>query len=249
MRPRTSPPVAAAAAPSCSITWYRIVDGRLQPAAGGETDRVAVLMHDQFRATILSAAFPCLGGAGAVRRGDYAFAAYDALGSSSAISASATHLREFLAGRPAERHPVSVFVTAFTGPAALTETRFEELLWAHLMGLRRLDTADFADCSVCIDACDPGFIFEGREFFVVGLHPAATRWSRRFAWPVLVFNSLTHAVPLRQSGKHERMRQRILARDRRLQGSDNPSLGASQLAQFSGRQVGPDWLPPGAGGG
>ena len=93
---------------------------------------------------------------------------------------------------------------------------------------------------------DPGFVFGDREFFVVGISPVSSRWARRFGWPVLVFNALTHASLLKQDGRHGRLSRAILARDHALQGTDNPSLSASQQAQFSGRSVGPGWRKPGA---
>ena len=78
----------------------------------------------------------------------------------------------------------------------------------------------------------------------MGLNPFSSRWARRFGWPVLVFNALTHASVLKQDGRQERLSRAILARDNALQGSDNPSLSAPQQAQFSGCAIGPGWGRP-----
>lgn len=228
---------------------FDVARGRLVPSDRGAAgpEPLAVLIHDQFRATVLSSAFPCLGGSGAVRRDDYAFALYPDIGSRPAIDACTADLAGFMARRPAEEHPVSIFVAAFAGPQLSDEARFERLLWDQLHGMRRREGAPPADPELYVDSDDPGFVFAGREFFVVGFSPASSRWARRFGWPVLAFNALTHVPPLRAAGKYERMSHRILERDLRLQGVENPSLHASQVAQFSGREVPDGWQPPDAG--
>lgn len=220
-------------------------DDRLVPLAGdGAPPPLAVLVHSQFRAMITSGVFPCLGGASAVRRRDYRFGVYPGLGSAEAVEATATDLMRFVADRPAPEHPVSVFVSAFDGPPIGSEEEFECALWRQLHGLTARDEGPALDRDELVDPEDPGFVYAGREFFIVGLHPASSRWARRFGWPLLVFNALSHSALLRRAGKYERMHNRILERDRRLQGCDNPSLEASQLAQFSGRAVEGSWSCP-----
>lgn len=233
---------------------YRIEDGGLVRTRSdlGEPAALAVLIHSQFRATILSPAFPCLGGAGAVRRGDYRFAVYDRLGSPEAIAACADDLVQFTQETPAGAHPVAVFVAAFDGPIIPTEEGFETALWEQLRGIHECDSGRDLDGRAGgvhrplseTEKDDPGFVFCDREFFVVGLHPASSRWARRFAWPTLVFNALTHSEELQRAGKYGRMQEKTLARDLRLQGTENPSLPFSQVAQFSGRKVDADWECP-----
>lgn len=224
--------------------WYGLQDERLVASAGDgrPAPPLAVLIHSQFRGLILSPAFPCLGAAGAVRRGDYRFALYETLGAPAAAEACAAHMRRQLADTPPDEHPVMVFVAAFTGPPPPTEAAFETSLFAHLRALRDHDEGGAAEPA---DAHgDPGFLFGGREYFVVGLHPAASRFARRFGWPLLVFNALTHAEHLKATGKYDGMQSKILARDERLQGAANPSLPFSQFAQFSGRAVDAGWRSP-----
>lgn len=217
-------------------------DARLVPVVGrGRPPELAVLIHGQFRGMMLSGAFPCLGGTSAIRRGSYRFGIYPALGSSDAVAATAVDLAQFAADRPASEHPVAVFVSAYDGPAIGTEEEFERALWEQLHGLAAMDKCPPLDRGELVDPDDPGFVYAGREFFIVGLHPASSRWARRFGWPLLVFNALSHSVPLRQTGKYERMHDRIIERDSRLQGCENPSLDAPQLAQFSGRAVDGSW--------
>ena len=235
--------------PSTSLGFSYAVDGDQLTALAPSRDEpspLAVLAHEQFRAAILSSAFPCLGGAGAVRRGDYRFGVYDSLGSEAAVARCTHDLRRFVDELPVGASGVAVYVAVFEGEVFLSDVDFEHALWAQLRGLDAVERrgARPRACPAYVDEGDPGFVFAGREFFVVGLHPGASRWARRFAWPTLVFNSLSHVPPLKRSGKYDRMQGRILARDRRLHGVEYASLEASQRAQFSGRQVGPDWTCP-----
>lgn len=230
-----------------------VENGRLHPLRPEhhEPSPLAVLIHSQFRGMLLSPAFPCLGGAGAARRDEYRFGVYDALGSSAAIADCTADLTRFVNDCPASEHPVAVFIAAFQGAPMATEDAFEHALWQQLRGVHERDERRVADTPVR-DAThsaagadpDPGFFFRDRDFFIVGFHAASSRWARRFGWPVLVFNALTHSDALQASGNHERMQQQILARDCRLQGTMNPSLSQPQRAQFSGRQVDAGWRCP-----
>ena len=106
------------------------------------------------------------------------------------------------------------------------------------------------DHRVSADPQDPHFSlsFGGEAFFVVGLHPNASRPARRFPQPTLVFNLHDQFEKLREEGRYERMREKILARDEALAGDTNPMLGrhgeTSEAAQYSGRLVGADWQCP-----
>jgi FPC/CPF motif-containing protein YcgG len=103
---------------------------------------------------------------------------------------------------------------------------------------------------VSADPADPNFSlsFGGEAFFVVGLHPGASRPARRFPKPTLVFNIHDQFERLRSEGRYETMRKRILERDKALAGDINPMLArhgeASEAAQYSGRLVGEEWACP-----
>ncbi len=85
-------------------------------------------------------------------------------------------------------------------------------------------------------------------FFIVGLHPASSRFKCRFAFPTLGFNAHVQFENLREAGKYGRMQDVIRSRDTSLQGNINPNLadfGASSDArQYSGREVEGDWGCP-----
>jgi FPC/CPF motif-containing protein YcgG len=140
----------------------------------------------------------------------------------------------------------------FRGPDDLDEPAFETALWERIQSLADKDAWKGLpyDPRVHADPDHPHFSlsFGGEAFFVIGLHPRASRPARRFHRPVLVFNLHDQFERLRAEGRYERMRERILARDEQLAGSINPMLArhgeASEAAQYSGRAVEDDWACP-----
>jgi FPC/CPF motif-containing protein YcgG len=97
---------------------------------------------------------------------------------------------------------------------------------------------------------DPHFSlsFGGEAFFIVGLHPNASRKARRFEAPALVFNLHDQFEQLRADGRYHKLRDRIVERDLRFSGSVNPMLAthgeASEARQYSGRAVDDAWVCP-----
>ena len=129
------------------------------------------------------------------------------------------------------------------------EGEFEALLWGALQHLHDHDDTPWAE-GVAADRDNPHFAFSvaGTAFFVVGLHPNASRVARRAPVPTLVFNLHEQFERLRASGRFDRMRDTIRERDERLQGSINPMVSdhgtASEARQYSGREVDDSWLAP-----
>ena len=140
----------------------------------------------------------------------------------------------------------------FRRSRAMSERVFEEHMWARIQSLSDKDTwlGQGADKDVSSDPDDPHFAlsFGGRAYFVVGLHPAASRPARQFERPVMVFNLHDQFEKLRKEQRYERMRETILDRDRKLAGDVNPMLtrhgDKSAAAQYSGRMVDDDWACP-----
>ena len=140
----------------------------------------------------------------------------------------------------------------FDGPQGLDEEEFEARMWQRLQSLADKDAwrGQELDPSVEADPSKPDFSlsFGGEAFFVVGLHPNASRPARRFPRPTLVFNLHTQFEWLRAEGRYERMREAILERDVKLAGSVNPMLArhgeSSEARQYSGREVDEDWKCP-----
>ena len=140
----------------------------------------------------------------------------------------------------------------FDGPEDLSEEAFEKALWARVQSLSDKDVwrgQDY-DPRVSTDPGDPHFSlsFGGEAFFVVGLHPNASRHARRFARPTMVFNLHEQFEQLRAANKYEGMREKIMARDEAIAGSRNPMLArhgeTSEARQYSGRAVDDGWRCP-----
>ena len=219
--------------------------------AAGRADRVVERRIDaEFRAFVGDEAFPCLAGKGAVKRGDYTLGVYPALGSSRAAQLMAADLGRFTASIPADGAGLRTFAAVFTGTPPADEREFERLLWRQLQQLHDLDAPGAWDPLASGDPDDAEFSFSfgGRALFVVGLHPASSRLSRRFAWPTLMFNPRAQFDRLKAEGRFERMRALVRERDLALQGTPNPNLAdfghASEARQYSGRATEAEWACP-----
>jgi FPC/CPF motif-containing protein YcgG len=199
-------------------------------------------VHDTFRALVANSRFSCVGAKAAVGSGSYRVGHYGALGSSEAAAGLARDLFSFVEDQAEMEGEFSTFVATFEAPTALDEEAFERLLWEQLQRLHEEDRRHHGwDPSVSADPDDPRFAFSfaGMAFFVVGLHPASSRFARRFAWPTLVFNAHHQFDRLRAEGGYARMQEVIRSRELGLQGHLNPNLGEfgvrSEARQYSGR--------------
>jgi hypothetical protein len=173
---------------------------------------------------------------------------FDELGSWHTARELLAELKVFATANDAEQGFVS-FLASFSGPAIGSELQFERLLWRQLQRVHELDDQPW-DPSVSSDPADPDFAFSigGVGYFVVGLHPLASRPARRAEHPTLVFNLHSQFESLRAAGHYERMRAAIRARDLDLAGSVNPMVGdhgqTANACQYSGRVVGAEWKAP-----
>ena len=205
-----------------------------------------------FRETIEQDGFPCVGAKSAVAQGRLSFVR--ARDVTSAWNDLQIH-HDLVKWSTQWRDNPKVFrslAVVFDGPDDLTEEDFEAALWERLQSLADKDhwLGQSYAAAVSPDPEDPHFClsFGGEAFFVVGLHPNASRPARRFAHPAIVFNPHSQFELLRQQGRFARLRERIMARDIALAGVSNPMLNdhgeASSARQFSGRAVGSDWACP-----
>jgi FPC/CPF motif-containing protein YcgG len=195
--------------------------------------------------------FPCVGAKSALNKSRLRFVHAGAMGTSSAAQTVVQWLYDF-----AEEFdhpgtvPVSLIATFESIPTS--EVDFEERLWAQLSAMHAYDHALGYpwDRSVSSDAARQEFSFSigGRAYFVVGLHPGASRLARRTPVPCLVFNFHQQFEALKASGKYQSMQTAIRARDIALQGNVNPVLSrfgeSSEARQYSGRAVEQSWTCP-----
>jgi FPC/CPF motif-containing protein YcgG len=192
--------------------------------------------------------YPCLGARSVFHRDRATVRVYDELADPALASRLLADLRSFASGTDPAAGFAS-FVAVFRGPVIDDELHFEQLLWSQLRQLHEVDDEAWNE-SVSADPAATHFAFSaaGTAYFIVGLHPRASRLARRIPMPTLVFNLHEQFELLRQSGKFSQMRDKIRQRDEQLQGSTNPMVSdygsQSEAAQYSGRRVGPDWEAP-----
>ena len=203
----------------------------------------------EFRRRVRAQSFPCLGAKAALNAGSYVVTLYRQLAAVETTDALGRDLAAFRRDTAKINAAYSTFVAVFQGPRTIDEATFEELLWSQLRQLHRVDRAAWA-ADVSADANDPhfSFSFDGRAFYVIGMHARSSRVARRFPWPTLVFNPHEQFERLRGNGKWKRMQRAIRARDVALQGNVNPMLSdfgeASEARQYSGRAVDDNWKCP-----
>ncbi len=195
-------------------------------------------------------AYPCLGAKSALsRRTLECFCAED-ISRSIDDQRIAARLQSFASRTNDDDVFVSVAVL-FPGSAQLSEIEFEQALWQRLRAIHAIDRGSYAwDPSVNNDPTSGNFSMSvgGKGFFVIGLHPGASRLARRFQCPVMVFNLHSQFEQLRADGRYEKLRSTIVARDIAFSGSSNPMLATygqrSEARQYSGRVVSDDWVCP-----
>ncbi len=192
--------------------------------------------------------YPCLGARSVFRRDRAHVRVYQQLGEAGTARALLTDLGSFASGVDLDSDLAS-FVALFRQPEPENEEQFEELLWAQLRQMHDADASPWAP-GVSSNPEDPHFGFSagGVAYFVIGMHPRASRIARRAPVPTLVFNLHAQFERLRSEGTFPRMRDRIRARDALLQGTRNPMVSdhgdGSEARQYSGRAVESSWHAP-----
>lgn len=196
--------------------------------------------------------FPCVGAKAALAKGTLRVLACDNIASAwddLRIHDELLKFAEVYARDPAMFRSLAI---VFEGPTDLSEADFEAALWERVQSLSDKDVwrGQPYDERVSPDPADAHFSlsFGGQAFFIVGLHPKASRPARRFERPTMVFNLHDQFERLRAEGRYEGMREKIMVRDEAIAGSRNPMLArhgdASEARQYSGRVVGGDWICP-----
>ena len=208
--------------------------------------------EEELRARIADPEFPCVGAKSAMARGTLKTLVCHSLASGWDDVRIHRELMDWAEAYRAEGTGFRSLAVVFAQPLDLDEQAFEKLMWQRIQSFADKDhwLGQPYDHRVSADPDDPHFSlsFGGEAFFVVGLHPNASRPARRFPRPTLVFNLHAQFEQLREEGKCERMREKIIDRDVALAGSVNPMLArhgeASEARQYSGRAVGENWSCP-----
>ncbi|WP_224007576.1 guanitoxin biosynthesis heme-dependent pre-guanitoxin N-hydroxylase GntA [Aureimonas sp. SA4125] len=208
--------------------------------------------EDDLRAFILEQSFPCVGAKSAVQKGRMTVYSARSIDSAWNDVEIQDRLMRFAWDYAQEPTLFTSFAVVFEGPLDLSEEAFEEHLWARVQSLSDKDVwrGQAHDPRVSHDPDDPHFSlsFGGEAFFVVGLHPRASRPARRFRHPTMVFNLHNQFELLREQNRYEKLRSTIIDRDIKLAGDVNPMLARhgtiSEARQYSGRAVSEEWACP-----
>ncbi|MCU0760542.1 MAG: YqcI/YcgG family protein [Steroidobacteraceae bacterium] len=255
LAPRPSNPLAAVDAIARHSRLLR-VQGRcvIEPAcdgqAGGAGEHDLAALAALLPGFVFDTGHPCVMARSALQRGAVRIGTHRGFGGLAA-AVSCHDLYECLAETRADQGAFVSYAALFPGTCFAGEAEFEDALWQHLQAMHEVDRRYFGwDPSVSPDPDAARFSFSvgGHAWYVIGMHPLASRLARRAPAPLLVFNPHAQFEQLRAAGSYRPLRDRIRARDRALQGSVNPMLAdhgsASEARQYSGRAVEPSWRCP-----
>jgi FPC/CPF motif-containing protein YcgG len=201
---------------------------------------------------ILAHDFPCVGAKSAVQKGRLTVYTARSIDSAWNDVEIQDQLMRFAWSYSDDPSLFTSFAVVFEGPLDLSEEDFERGLWERLQSLADKDAwrGQEHDPRVSQDPDDPHFSlsFGGEAFFVVGLHPNASRPARRFEHPTMVFNLHDQFETLRSQNRYDKLRSAIVDRDIKLAGDVNPMLAQhgtiSEARQYSGRAVPAGWTCP-----
>jgi FPC/CPF motif-containing protein YcgG len=206
---------------------------------------------DDFDHFVRDGDHPCAMARAVLSTREARFGLYPALGTEAAAMRLCQDLYGALDQHRSAEAPLWSYVAFFEGEAPSDEGVFEDRLWRQLQAMHEFDARRHAwDRSVSADPDSPEFSFSigGQAWYVIGLHPGASRLARRFGSTALVFNPHRQFEALRGAGKYDLVRDRVRKRDFAFQGSLNPMLAdhgdSSEARQYSGRAVGAEWRCP-----
>lgn len=194
--------------------------------------------------------YPCIAALAALRQGDLRIGEFSGFGRGKSWRGLRESLEAFLAEQKSSGSSYLTFVAGYPQDTVGGEEEFESALWRELSFLSSAEDADRDWGAAEKDPASPDFCLHllGEKIFVVGLHPASSRLSRRFPFPALVFNTFSQFSSLQKAGKYDAMVRTNRERDLRFQGSVNPMAllhGESwETIQFSGRENSRQWKCP-----
>lgn len=203
-----------------------------------------------FENFILDSNFPCVGAKVAQAHNTLEFCVAGGIQSSNHDQLITESLQSF-AQRLKNDDLYQSFVVLFPYSPKINETEFEKALWQRLASFHNIDHMNYNwDPNVSDDSSSPDFSMSigGEAFYIIGLHPHASRKARRFQCPALVFNAHRQFEQLRAEGLYDKIKETIIMRDIAANGSANPMLAVhgtkSEASQYSGRVVGENWKCP-----
>lgn len=208
-------------------------------------------MIDAYRAFLANKDFPCIAARAALANQHIKCMVAENMACPKDDMAILNFLYDFISDY---RNCTDTFYSAaiiFKGPQIANEEEFDTLLWQRLQSLSDIDAKKHNyDGRVSADPASANFSFSIMEeaFFIIGLHPASSRLSRRFGYPALAFNPHAEFEKLRAAKKYGPMKEVVRKRDVHYSGSVNPMLNdfgeTSEVKQYSGKNYKQDWQCP-----
>lgn len=185
--------------------------------------------------------YPCVAALQSFHKSDYQVGFYGSLGTGGRWRDLRRDLLYFLSCQQASQSSLLTFWALFDESSPMDEDVFEQGLWRELSHLTSEETREQDWGVFTSDPNDKSFCLGlgGHRFFVVGLHPEASRLARRFPVPALVFNVFDQFESLKAKGVYDSMVKTNRERDVKFQGEANPMALIHgddwESIQFSGK--------------
>ena len=165
-------------------------------------------LGERFLAFLDDDTYPCVGAKLALARESIETHEFGTLGhrdNAQPMIEGLTRFVDMIENSACDPSTVHSYVALFRGPLDMTELEFESLMWSQLWRIHKLDVlagnTDADDVSNDADSPQFSLSLAGHPFFLIGLHPHASRLARRFSHPVLVFNSHRQFQKLKGDGR------------------------------------------------
>lgn len=207
-------------------------------------------INNHFTDKIDAVEYPCVGAKSALHTQQYRFGMYGLIGTEETTQDLAQDLKKYIEETVATDSQYMSMIAVFTDEIK-SELDFEKRLWSQLQALHDSEKKHESwDPTVASDpeSDDFSFSFNQTSFFIVGLHPLASRKARQFPFCAMAFNLHRQFEQLREGDQYEKMKQVIRDREINYQGTINPMLNdhgeGSEAAQYSGRKVDSNWKCP-----
>ena len=203
----------------------------------------------EFETFIIGDDHPCIMAQTVFSMDEVNLFSYPDFGSRKTAAAIIKDLETYIKDYDFESNDFKTFLAVFPESGDYSEIEFERKLWEQLQNLHLEDNTAW-DKEVSDDPESEHFSFSlgGRAFYIVGMHPGASRMARRSPYPAIAFNLHWQFEKLREMGSYETVRDKIRDRDRELQGDINPMLEdfgkSSEVKQYSGRELEKEWKCP-----
>ncbi|OYQ37758.1 hypothetical protein CHU92_07625 [Flavobacterium cyanobacteriorum] len=205
----------------------------------------------EWQAYIENSAFPCVAAKAAMARGQVKVMAAGHMACPKDDRAILDFIYSFVNDYRSAGTMFHSAAILFSEPEVFSEEMYARFFWSRLQALSDLDAEHYEyDHRVDADTDSSQFSFslKGEAFFVIGMHPAASRPARRFKYPAVVFNPHAQFEQLRDAGQYEKMKNIVRKKDTELAGNVNPMLTdfgeKSEVYQYTGQKLGNSWKCP-----